>query len=230
LAAVSPGSWVYLDGFPECAGSFGLPVRDRSTRETLLLTAAHAAGSLAKGFGRTDRTMFGSGSGVGGSLDEHLGSIVRSVPPVPANDLAVDAAVIRPRRGITFTRVVDREATSGKVWDLLTTPSAEPISVHKRGARTGFQSGWLYPEPADHLLVDQTQGECWYRDGFYIERSSEEPFALAGDSGAVVIDDNDLVLGMVVGVENDGRQPEDRAFCTPIMPILDALNVDLIGP
>lgn len=174
--------------------------------------------------------MFGTGSGVGGSLDEALGRLVRSVPPEPSNDLTIDAALVRPDPGISLTRVIDQQPTSGVARDLVINPSTEPLSVYKRGARTGFQSGWLHPDPAAHVLEDRTQGECLYRDGFYIERSYDEPFALAGDSGAIVIDDNDQVVGMLVGVTNDGQGPTDRAFCIPIGPILDALAVDLIGP
>jgi hypothetical protein len=231
LPSAFPGSWVYLDGFMERAGSFGIPVRDRTTRETVLLAAAHTVGALSPGFGRTNRVMFGSSSMVGGSTDELLGQLIRSVPTAPCQELDVDAAIVRPAGGVQLRREISGGPTMGSARDLLTETLKEPIPVHKRGARTGFTSGWLHTATTTVTLDDATQGACLYLDAFLIEPSSSDAFALPGDSGSIVVDDHDRVVGMVVGVLGKMQKENERpAICFPIMPTLDALDVDLIGP
>lgn len=230
MPSAFPGSWVYLDRFMECAGSFGIPVRDRTTRETVLLAAAHTVGALSSGFGRTDRVMFGSSSIVGGSNDELLGQLLRSAPAGPCQELDVDAAIVRPAPGVQLRREIAGGPTIGSPRDLLTENLKEPIPVHKRGARTGFTSGWLHSATTTVTLDDATQGTCLYLDAFLIEPSSSDAFALPGDSGSIVVDDADRVVGMMVGVLGKTKENEQPGICFPIVPTLDALGVDLIGP
>lgn len=227
MPSVNPGAWVYLDGFSQSSGSYGLEVCCNKTGETVVLTAAHAIGSMSPGHGRNDRVKFGTGGQSGGSHDGILGTVLRSAPASPSNTLTVDAALVSPVNNISTSRVVRAGAkTLGTPRDLLAEAPEDYVRVHKRGASTGLTSGYLEPEAVAHVLKDSTHGECNYLDGFLIEGDDGEHFAKGGDSGSVVIDDEDRVVGMVVGVLNETR----RAFCVPIVPILEELDIHLLGP
>ena len=174
--------------------------------------------------------MFAGGAAVGGSTDERLGTLEITVPTGPEPTLQIDAALVRPAQRARLSRDINAGPTVGIPRDLLREELYEPVPVFKRGARTGLTSGWAHPGTSTRKLVDQTHGECIYQDGFLIESSSSKPFALPGDSGSIVVDAEDRVIGMIVGVVGDPQAESARAFCTPIPPILETLGINLIGP
>lgn len=60
-----------------------------------------------------------------------------------------------------------------------------------------------------------------------------EPFAKPGDSGAIVTDADDCVLGMLVGLRwAHGTTLDENTpgIVVPITDILDTLGLELLGP
>ena len=61
----------------------------------------------------------------------------------------------------------------------------------------------------------------------------EEPFAERGDSGAIVVDEDECIIGMVVALRPaDPRhiRHDDPAFVVPITGLVENLQVSLTGP
>jgi hypothetical protein len=73
-----------------------------------------------------------------------------------------------------------------------------------------------------------------YVRGYYVSRTDETPFAKPGDSGAIVVDDDDCVVGMIVAVKLSSAtswapEPDDPAFVVSMTDILGALDFRLPG-
>jgi hypothetical protein len=70
-------------------------------------------------------------------------------------------------------------------------------------------------------------------DACLVNVGDGSPFARQGDSGAVVVDEDDCVVGMVVALKTATRlepKPDDPAFVVPIVDVLNGLGVRLAGP
>lgn len=94
----------------------------------------------------------------------------------------------------------------------------------------------LDPTPASlKVVLPQPGGPPAVRDylqGWFVH-GDDGPFARPGDSGAIVVDEDDCVVAMVVALETDPQRPlrpEDPAFVIPILNILEGLDVRLTGP
>jgi hypothetical protein len=98
---------------------------------------------------------------------------------------------------------------------------AESIDVCKHGAQTQLTRGDLMPAAADHFMEDvrarYTSG--WWAYGI------DGAFAAPGDSGAIVVDDERRVVGMVVAVDRPGE--DAAAFVHGIRQIFTALEIAL---
>jgi hypothetical protein len=107
---------------------------------------------------------------------------------------------------------------------------------HTRSAHTALASCVLDPTPASlKVVLPQPGGPSIVRDylqGWFVHGDSA-PFARPGDSGSIVVDEDECVVAMVAALETDPQRPvrpEDPAFVIPILDILDDLGVQLAGP
>ena len=178
------------------------------------------------------------GFGGASSLDRTIGEVVASHPNDPAaQEVALDAALVRPYDRVQLASVVRDVPTSCIARDVEETSSDDnPVVVHKRGFATGLTSGLLEPFPVSLEVAGRGEnGEEVVRDytrGFFVE-GDPGPFAKPGDSGAIVIDDDGCVVGMVVAVASKNPQdvqPSDAAFVVPVTDLLANLSLDLAGP
>ncbi len=65
-------------------------------------------------------------------------------------------------------------------------------------------------------------GPCWFRRGFVINGKEDEKFSGGGDSGAAIVREDGMVLGLLMG--SDG----DRAWACHIGDVLRALNCSIL--
>ena len=106
---------------------------------------------------------------------------------------------MRPNHNVHLNDVVHTEHPSGIVRDITIEPMQDQIIVHKRGIN-GFTSGLLERQPA--IVVDaelRRPGDelvhVTYYDGYFIHSTDDQPFARDGDSGSIVVDNDDCVVG-----------------------------------
>ncbi len=97
------------------------------------------------------------------------------------------------------------------------------VAVRKLGAQTRETTGTLKPVAADNRMKDLSvrYSEGWWAYG------NGCAFAEPGDSGAIVIDEVNKAVGMLVAVEHDGTQSDapTGAFVHGIKQIFKALEI-----
>lgn len=204
-------------------GSFGLLVRDLNPEkddhdDRLILTAAH----LFKGMpDNASVTCAPPGPEPSSITGQHCGTLRRRVPLSHLPTIVVDAAVVKPHRDFECSNEMECGAPQGTN-DLWTVRDATEIHVRKHGAQTGMTAGRLIPIAADHYMKDVRARYSW---GWWVDGTNGTPFAARGDSGAIVIDDERRVVGMVVAIESPN---EDAAtFVHGINQIFSALQIAL---
>jgi hypothetical protein len=172
-------------------------------------------------------------------MSTYIGDVVRSEPLAVVDRCSVDAVLIdhMPReRYVAVDRTVfdDGEHTTF-ITEVLHRPAAEPLRVRMRGAMSGLKRGVLHPEPQDEWfdLIHRDPGArrevrvpVKYQDGYWVRIEAGNP-PRPGDSGALVVDEDDSVVGMLVAMEPPALS-NPRGFCLPIAPTLAVLNVELV--
>lgn len=201
-----------------------------------MLTAAHVVGSLSAAHSLGQReVLLRSGVAAIPSGDPKIGDVVQSSPAEPSEEVLLDACLVRIDDHVTLGRVVRGAPISGRARDL--SGVDDLVTVFKRGINTpGLTRGLLDPTPASlKVVLPQPGGPPIVRDylqGWFVHGDSV-PFARPGDSGSIVVDEDECVVAMVVALETDPSRPvrpEDPAFVVPILSILDGLGVQLAGP
>jgi hypothetical protein len=203
----------------------------------LLLTAAHVVGSLsaAHPLGQKD-VLLGSGPAAGAG-DPHIGRVLESHPPEPCVEVDLDASLVEVEDHVTLGRHVRETILSGVPRELV--DEDEPIIAFKRGINPpGLTEGLLDPTPESlRVVLPQPGGPGIRRNylrGYFVYGTDHtHPFARGGDSGSIVIDEDDCVVGMVVAMRtNTPLEPRssDPAFVVPITDVLRGLGVRLAGP
>ena len=213
-------------------GSYGLQVTDNEGRE-LFLTAAHVVGSLSPAHGiDPTEVLLQIGVGAAGSGDPVIGRVVKSSPEEPTETVQLDASLVSTSENVTLGAVVRSTICSGRPRHL--DDATDFIPVFKRGMRSGLTSGLLDPTPVTaRINLAGVEGKSVrYQEGWWVE-GDEAAFARPGDSGAIVIDADDCVIGMVVAVDSENPadvQPSDRAFVISVADLIDGLDIALVGP
>lgn len=204
----------------------------------LLLTAAHVVGSLsaAHPLGQTE-VVLGAMPISPASGDPHIGEVIVSHPPEPCDEVELDASLVRVDNDVILSGTVRETVISRRPRDL--DDECEPIIVFKRGSNApGLTEGLLDPTPESlRVELPQLGGppiEHDYLRGWFVHGTDGVfPFARGGDSGSIVVDEDNCVVGMVVALRSRtpyAPDPDDPAFVVPIVSVLDGLCVRLVGP
>jgi hypothetical protein len=203
----------------------------------LMLTAAHVVGSLSLAHPLGQReVLLGAAFARPSSGDPRIGDVIASHPAEPSEEVQIDASLVRVDEHVTLTQLVRDRITSGRPRDL--SGVDDLVTVFKRGINTPrLTRGLLDPTPEAFKVVlpqsggggalvrDYLRGWFVYGDGV--------PFAQPGDSGSIIVDEDDCVVAMLVALRTEPHRPprpEDPAFVVPILDVLDGLGVSLAGP
>ncbi len=234
---MAPGACIYPAGLDEKgslhdAGTLGLGVLGPN-EEQLALTAAHVVGSLSAAHGDGPTEVLLTQGVMPRSGDPRLGFVRASHPPEPCEDIEIDASLVELGDGVEAGHVLRENQTSSRPLDL--DEISEEIVVHKRGMTTPhLTSGMLDPDVRSLVIPVAGEQHREYVRGYYVYGTDAGPFAKPGDSGAIVVDDDDCVVGMVVAVKLSSPTswtpgPDDPAFVVSMTDILSALDFRLPG-
>jgi hypothetical protein len=203
----------------------------------MILTAAHVVGSLSAAHPLGWREVrLGTGTKGMSAADPRIGDVIESHPPEPCEEVELDACLVRVDEHVTLGGGVRARQASGQARDL--DGHEELVPVFKRGINDPRPTeGQLDPTPESLRvgLLGASAGQASVRDylrGWFVY-GVERPFARSGDSGSIVVDEDDRVVAMVVALRtNNPHDPkiDDPAFVIPIMDILDGLKVRLAAP
>jgi hypothetical protein len=202
----------------------------------VLLTAAHVVGSLSAAHPLGQReAVLRAGVAAASSGEPRIGDVVLSHPAQPCAEIELDACLVRVDDNVELAQTVRETITSAMPRDL--SESEDMIRVHKRGLASGLTSGWLDPIPSSlTTTAEAPDGERTFREYTkgWLVIGEPGPFAAPGDSGSIVVGDDDCVVGLIVALETEyPRGPlkrEDPAFVVPIIDVLRGLGVELTGP
>lgn len=204
--------------------------------EPLALTAAHVVGSLSAAHGNEKTEVLLTQNVAPGSGDPRLGFVANSHPPEPCDAIEIDASLVLLEEHVEAGNVLRDVQMSGRTVDL--DELDDEIPVYKRGMTTPhLTSGMLDPDVRS-LKVECLRDGCGreYVRGFFVYGTDQAaPFAKPGDSGSIVVDDDDRIVGMVVAVKLTNPnsltpEPDDPAFVIAMTDILAALDFRLPGP
>lgn len=182
--------------------------------------------------------LLAANSGVPGSGDPVIGHLHLSHPPEPCEEVELDASLIAAVDRVTLNDIVREECLSGIARDVEATAMDDnPVIVYKRGIQEPkLTSGLLEPFAISTLLQSRLpDGTNIWRRYLRVFRVYGDggPFAKPGDSGAVVVDADDCVVGVLVGLAHTGQGgPEENTpgIVVPIIDILETLGLQLLGP
>jgi hypothetical protein len=195
-------------------------------------------GSLSEAAHGNGRVLYLAGFGGAGSADREVGSVVYSHPAEGDTlEIHLDAALIEPESHVNCDNTVRDTVTSCLSRDVEETADEDdPVVVHKRGSSTGETTGLLAPVPesleVEGRLPDGSVIVRNYLRGFFVYGESG-PFAKPGDSGSLVVDDDDCVVGMIVALRTadpNNVEPGDPAFVVPVGDLVTLLDIELVGP
>ncbi|MEU7531368.1 hypothetical protein AB0A74_36940 [Saccharothrix sp. NPDC042600] len=191
------------------AGTLGALVTPRNRRRTMALTAFHVA-CVDDAWAVGDPMVHPSRVDGGHPYRDQIGVLARA-----ALAGSVDAAAIL----LTTPRVRPEVFGVGPVAG----PGRAEVGqrVRKRGRTTALTEGVVASTDAT-ITLDFGAGLGVRTLQHQIR--VEGPFADHGDSGAVLLDDDNRVVGLYCG--GSGK----RGFANPIADVLDQLDVDLIAP
>ena len=190
-------------------GTLGAIVRSRQDGRQLLLTCAHVVESRNLRIYQPQQGLPGA-TVVGTALD------LRD----EGSPVIVDCAVIEPNS----TRGIQKTVEGiGPVKGVSTALPPLGEVVKKRGARTLLTEGFVarYVPGAGGAVVSA------------LEISGAVPlvslFAGKGDSGSVLLNTSDQVIGLLYGIPNEdlGTGLSSRGFAMPILRVQDSLQVDV---
>ena len=217
------------------AGTIGAVVRDRSTREKLLLSCNHVFANkdmvgysrAAQGDPVTQPGHWDLSRVVNmGVSDNEIGSLMRWVPLDPNGDNIVDAAVVIP-----FAQDIVREyILSDDSYDVIRVNGASSVKrgipVKKYGRTTDFKRGKVIDWDATVMVV-YGGIPVKFVDQLLIEMDAEK-----GDSGALILDDNNTAVGLMfsgsVNVRPDGSTVK-YCYANKISNVLSMLDIYLGG-
>jgi hypothetical protein len=175
-----------------------------------------------------------SGVAAASSGDPRIGEVIESDPTEPTEEIRLDASLVEVDHRVALGQVVRDTVASGRARNL--EGADDYVTVFKRGGTSGLTRGLLDPTPASlKVELPQAGGPPIVRDylrGWFVE-GHDAPFARPGDSGSIVVDEDECVVAMVVALrtnQREGPKPTDLAFVIPILDLLDGLGVRLVGP
>lgn len=181
--------------------------------------------------------LYVAGPGGASSADQEIGRVRLSHPAEDVTEVDLDVALIDPAAHVECRNVVRETVTSCLARDVEETVDEDnPVLVHKRGFKTGDTTGLLVPVAesldVEGRLPDGRSIVRSYLRGYFVF-GDDGPFAKPGDSGSIVVDEDDCVVGMIVALraaDTTNVKASDPAFVVPVADIIKKVGVELSGP
>jgi len=195
------------------AGTLGVPVRDHTTGNTLLLSNFHVM-CIDNGWNVGDQMTQPSRIDTGTCPTDVVGTLLRATLTS-----SVDGAVCTLSGRGSSCSIVDIGTVNG------TNTATLNMAVRKRGRTTGLTYGTV---DSISLSVNVNYGDgigtktLTNQIGLVPDTTHNAMFGDHGDSGSVVVDANNKVVGLYFAGSSDGT-----GVANPIAAVLSALNIDM---
>ncbi|HLV89429.1 MAG TPA: hypothetical protein VKV39_20770 [Candidatus Sulfotelmatobacter sp.] len=158
---------------------------------------------------------------------DRIGTLTQFVPLNFTAVNTVDCAVATLDGGIAF---------DSKNLDLLGQLSGVRTSsvdvgdvVAKIGRTTGVTHGTVTAIELDNVTVGYDNGNATFNGQIEIEGTGSQPFSRGGDSGSLIIDQNNLAAALLfAGTDTGGTNGMGVTYANPIEVVLSALGITMI--
>jgi hypothetical protein len=208
------------------AGTLGCFVRTAGSSALHILSNNHVLADenrYPKG-----RPIVQPGTLDGGSpTADRVAKLTRFVALDPSKPNSVDAAIAKLNTGIT--------ANTSRLRGIgtLTGPIRNDLDVgdrvHKVGRTTGVRHGRVTAIELDNVTVEYEIGVIRFDDQVEIEGAGVRSFSDAGDSGSLIVDDDDRPAALLfAGGDHGGRNDQGLTYGNPIAAVLKAMKVRIV--
>ncbi len=200
------------------AGTLGFMARHNKTNRTVLVSNSHV-------FAHSGNAKIGDGITQPGRVDgtaEPIGALLDYVPLKPDGSNQVDGAIALPDPAIelqpnSVPGIGNFTLAGGG--DVL--PN---ISVTKVGRTSGLTRGVVTAVEVDHIAVDSEIGTVTF-DGQIEIKGTEHAFSQLGDSGSLVVTDQNQGIGIVFCGNEFANNGLGITYANPLPKVMDALNL-----
>jgi hypothetical protein len=158
---------------------------------------------------------------------DKIGSLTQFIPLNFTGVNTVDCAVATLDGGITFdSKNLD---LVGQFSGVRTPPVDIGDTVAKVGRTTGVTHGTVTAIELDNVTVGYDNGNATFDGQIEIEGTGTLPFSRGGDSGSLIVDQDNLALALLfAGGETGGTNGQGLTYANPIAAVLQALSITLI--
>jgi hypothetical protein len=200
------------------AGTLSFMAKHNKTNRTVLVSNSHI-------FAHSGAAKVGDGITQPGRVDgsaEPIGALLDYVPLKLDGSNQVDAAIAVPDPAIelqpnSIPGIGNFTLVGGG--DVL--PN---MSVTKVGRTSGLTRGVVTAVEFDHVLVDTEIGSATF-DGQIEIRGTEHAFSQLGDSGSLVVNDQNQAIGIVFCGNEAANNGLGVTYANPLPKVMDALNL-----
>jgi hypothetical protein len=200
------------------AGTLGFMAKHNKTNRTVLVSNSHV-------FAHSGSAKVGDGITQPGRVDgaaEPVGALLDYVPLKLDGSNQVDAAIAVPDPAVAL----QPDAIPGiGNFTLVAGGDVLPnMNVTKVGRTSGLTRGVVTAVEFDHVLVDTEIGGATF-DGQIEIRGTEHAFSQLGDSGSLVVTDQNQAIGMVFCGNEFANNGLGVTYANPLPKVMDALNL-----
>jgi hypothetical protein len=158
---------------------------------------------------------------------DKIGALTQFIPLDFTGVNTVDCAVATLDAGISFdSKNLD---LLGQLGGVRTATLDVGDAVAKIGRTTGVTHGTVTAIELDNVAVGYDNGNATFNGQIEIEGTGSLPFSRGGDSGSLIVDQNNLAAALLfAGGETGGANGMGLTFANPIGAVLQALSVTLI--
>jgi hypothetical protein len=200
------------------AGTLGLIAQHVKTGRTVFVSNSHVfahSGNAAVGDAITQ-----PGKKDGGTTP--VGALLDFAPLKTSGFNLVDAAIAVPDPAIALQP--NQIPGIGAFTIPLTGILLPNTKVSKLGRTTGLTHGVITATEFDHCVVDSEIGNLTYDDQIEIT-GVDKPFSREGDSGSLVVTDQNEAIGMVFCGNEFANNDHGLTYANPLPKVMDALNL-----
>jgi hypothetical protein len=158
---------------------------------------------------------------------DRVGTLTQFVPLNFSAVNTVDCAIATLDDGVAFdSKNLD---LLGQFSGVRTSPADVGDVVAKIGRTTGVTNGKITAIELDNVTVGYDNGNATFNGQIEIEGTGTLPFSSGGDSGSLVVDQNNLATALLfAGGETGGSNSMGLTYANPIGTVLQALSITLI--
>lgn len=193
---------------PDSAGTLGGTVFDNITRKDMILSNWHVLCWIGCEVGDY---IIQPGSFDGGTNSDVVATLFRS-----RLTSRVDAAIAV----LTGERFLDQQVLGFRRFEGINDPTLG-MSVKKGGRTTGNTTGQIVDVSADINIEGYPTGTRTFTNQLVIETGTNQPFSQRGDSGSLILDNQNQVVGLLFA--GNGNQ----TIANKISDVINALDIDI---